>query len=575
MFRPVIVALIVMAAFFAAAASAEGFGVGTPDRASDLARAAGHDDVRAAHRRSALAQRNTHARPDFAYYMTKSDALDEVRAIVDANPRTMRLDVVTAEQDGYASELLVVTVEPNGLDTPPERGREKTRVLYNYGEHGRELITVQVAVQLLRELAKGVQHASTLSHETIGASATAAALVDAVVKIVPMENVNGRTKVEGGEWCERKNGRGVDTNRNWAVDWGVKEADFDPYEEYPGKAPFSEPEARMLRSLVEEFKPHAWVNVHSGMEAMFMPYDHKASEPRGEGAEAMRSILRDLNEFHCGARCAVGGGGKGVGYLAHGTATDWVYEKGAVPVAFTWEIYGDTQAHYMDCFRMFNPVGEDSHDVVVRDWVAAGVSVLPMLARHPDLPTASAVRGIGGGSGASGGSGSVVVERDDGEEEEEEEPAGSFEVSDDSEDSEDSDEDRDGDGDGTPGGAKLRGDASRDRVVQRSAVIRGGSGIRPRGSGTHTLGTRGLIHLTDGIDEAPARMDKIRSLQKLGGLKVDGYASREDDWSTNAVRVGGYSLAAAFAWCVILPRWRRTRFLRRGSSKGGSRRSPK
>ena len=576
MFRPVIVALIVMAAFFAAAASAEGFGVGTPDRASDLARAAGHDDVRAAHRRSALAQRNTHARPDFAYYMTKSDALDEVRAIVDANPRTMRLDVVTAEQDGYASELLVVTVEPNGLDTPPERGREKTRVLYNYGEHGRELITVQVAVQLLRELAKGVQHASTLSHETIGASATAAALVDAVVKIVPMENVNGRTKVEGGEWCERKNGRGVDTNRNWAVDWGVKEADFDPYEEYPGKAPFSEPEARMLRSLVEEFKPHAWVNVHSGMEAMFMPYDHKASEPRGEGAEAMRSILRDLNEFHCGARCAVGGGGKGVGYLAHGTATDWVYEKGAVPVAFTWEIYGDTQAHYMDCFRMFNPVGEDSHDVVVRDWVAAGVSVLPMLARHPDLPTASAVRGIGGGSGASGGSGSVVVERDDGEEEEEEEPAGSFEVSDDSEDSEDSDEDRDGDGDGTPGGAKLRGDASRDRVVQRSAVIRGGgSGIRPRGSGTHALGTRGLIHLTDGIDEAPARMDKIRSLQKLGGLKVDGYVSREDDWSTNAVRVGGYSLAAAFACCVILPRWRRTRFLRRGSSKGGSRRSPK
>ena len=572
MFRPVIVALVVMAAFFAAAASAEGFGVGTPDRASDLARAAGHDDVRAAHRRSALAQRNTHARPDFAYYMTKSDALDEVRAIVDANPRTMRLDVVTAEQDGYASELLVVTVEPNGLDTPPERGREKTRVLYNYGEHGRELITVQVAVQLLRELAKGVQHASTLSHETIGASATAAALVDAVVKIVPMENVNGRTKVEGGEWCERKNGRGVDTNRNWAVDWGVKEADFDPYEEYPGKAPFSEPEARMLRSLVEEFKPHAWVNVHSGMEAMFMPYDHKASEPRGEGAEAMRSILRDLNEFHCGARCAVGGGGKGVGYLAHGTATDWVYEKGAVPVAFTWEIYGDTQAHYMDCFRMFNPVGEDSHDAVVRDWVAAGVSVLPMLARHPDLPTASAVRGIGGGSGASGGSGSVVVERDDGEEEEEEELAGSFEVSD---DSEDSDEDRDGDGDGTPGGAKLRGDASRDRVVQRSAVIRGGSGIRPRGSGTHTLGTRGLIHLTDGIDEAPARMDKIRSLQKLGGLKVDGYASREDDWSTNAVRVGGYSLAAAFACCVILPRWRRTRFLRRGSSKGGSRRSPK
>ena len=126
MFRPVIVALIVMAAFFAAAASAEGFAVGTPDRASGLP--GPRDTTTSAPRipRSALAQRNTHARPDFAYYMTKSDALDEVRAIVDANPRTMRLDAVTAEQDGYVSELLVVTVEPNGLDTPPERGREKT-----------------------------------------------------------------------------------------------------------------------------------------------------------------------------------------------------------------------------------------------------------------------------------------------------------------------------------------------------------------------------------------------------------------------------------------------------------------
>ena len=158
----------------------------------------------------------------------------------------------------------------------------------------------------------------------------------------------------------------------------------------------------MLRSLVEEFKPHAWVNVHSGMEAMFMPYDHKASEPKGEGAQAMRSILRDLNRFHCGGRCATGGGGKGVGYLAHGTATDWVYVKGAVPVAFTWEIYGDTNAHYMDCFRMFNPIGKDKHDAVVRDWVAAGVSVLPMLARHPDLP-AHVSAGSGGIGGAGGG----------------------------------------------------------------------------------------------------------------------------------------------------------------------------
>jgi hypothetical protein len=38
-----------------------------------------------------------------------------------------------------------------------------------------------------------------------------------------MENIRGREAVEGGELCERKNGRGVDPNRNWDVHWGHKE----------------------------------------------------------------------------------------------------------------------------------------------------------------------------------------------------------------------------------------------------------------------------------------------------------------------------------------------------------------
>ncbi len=37
-------------------------------------------------------------------------------------------------------------------------------------------------------------------------------------QVLPMENVAGRDKVEGeGKLCERKNGRGVDPNRNWEV----------------------------------------------------------------------------------------------------------------------------------------------------------------------------------------------------------------------------------------------------------------------------------------------------------------------------------------------------------------------
>ena len=58
------------------------------------------------------------------------------------------------------------------------------------------------------------------------------------MQILPMENVNGRKLVESGQLCERKNGRGVDPNRNWDAHWGFKESDYDPAEEYPGAAPF-------------------------------------------------------------------------------------------------------------------------------------------------------------------------------------------------------------------------------------------------------------------------------------------------------------------------------------------------
>lgn len=63
-------------------------------------------------------------------------------------------------------------------------------------------------------------------------------LVLVLCQVLPMENVNGRKLVESGQLCERKNGRGVDPNRNWDAHWGFKESDYDPAEEYPGAAPF-------------------------------------------------------------------------------------------------------------------------------------------------------------------------------------------------------------------------------------------------------------------------------------------------------------------------------------------------
>nr|GMD45236.1 mast cell carboxypeptidase A [Ipomoea batatas] len=116
-----------------------------------------------------------------------------------------------------------------------------------------------------------------------------------ILLIVPMENVNGRKLVEKGELCERRNGRGVDLNRNWSVDWGKKE------------------------------------------KALFMPYDHKNTTPDGFLSQRMKMMLEKLNHFHLNNRCLVGSGGGSVGYLAHGTATDYMYDIVRVPMAFTFE----------------------------------------------------------------------------------------------------------------------------------------------------------------------------------------------------------------------------------------------
>lgn len=41
----------------------------------------------------------------------------------------------------------------------------------------------------------------------------------------------------------------------------------------------SEPEALMVRRVAEALRPHVWLNVHSGMAALFMPYDHQNRIP--------------------------------------------------------------------------------------------------------------------------------------------------------------------------------------------------------------------------------------------------------------------------------------------------------
>ncbi|BBN15487.1 hypothetical protein MPTK1_6g20000 [Marchantia polymorpha subsp. ruderalis] len=322
--------------------------------------------------------------PNFNLYHRSDVLLKKVKSLVERHPQIMSMEVLKGESDGYKTEITVVTVEAGGRKSSHD---QKMRLLLDFGQHGRELVTSEVAFRLLQTLG-GERPVGE-----VDLGALKQILPHTIIKIVPMENLNGRRKVEAGEFCERKNGRGVDINRNWAVDWGKKEKDYDPSEEYPGPSAFSEPETVLVRDLAMSFKPHVWVNVHSGMEALFMPYDHRSTVPT-DGAGPMKTLLQTLNRLHCMDNCVVGSGGGSVGYLAHGTATDYMYDVLKIPMAFTWEIYGDLMQPEYECFQMFNPASPALLQKVISRWsdafftlivnLPAGLRRLPT--RTPAIP---------------------------------------------------------------------------------------------------------------------------------------------------------------------------------------------
>nr|XP_029144081.1 carboxypeptidase A6 isoform X2 [Arachis hypogaea] len=265
---------------------------------------------------------------NYDLYHSSGRFLEEIKALVHRHSDMLAMETIKAGNKGYGAEITVVTYSERKRETDE---RSKFRILLSFGQHGRELITTELALRILSILS-GEQSLPNMDQASLNTT-----LDKLVIKVIPMENLNGRKLVEAGDLCERRNGRGVDLNRNWSVDWGKKEKDYDPYEENPGTAPFSEPEAQIMRKLAISFEPHVWINVHSGMEALFMPYDHKNTTLDGLPLKRMNSLLEEVNNLHFQKRCVVGSGGGSVGYFAHGTATDFMYDVVRVPMSFTFE----------------------------------------------------------------------------------------------------------------------------------------------------------------------------------------------------------------------------------------------
>jgi hypothetical protein len=352
----------------------------------------------------------------YPYYHTSKALLAELKDLADRCP-SMSLGTVDGTGDnGQTRSIDVVKVR-----SPEAKPLNKNFLLF--GEHSRELISPESGLHFIRTLCGEVP--SLADH-------AAKVLQDNEYLIVVNGNPGSRQRVEQGEFCLRTNPDGVDLNRNWDEKWEA--GDSLGTSTNPGEKPFSEPETRVFRQLVEEYKPTTFLTVHSGTLGMYMPWAYDMEHLASRNEPQMMNILRGLDENHC--QCPFGAAGREVGYSCPGTCLDWVYDKLQTPYAFAFEIYTDpgiavdlkerwaekmqgqtgaflqahshlghdhfreifanhsssfvqlrqkkrhSKAHQKadDCFPQFNPGTEEEYKEVVNNWSGAYLDMSDMVA---------------------------------------------------------------------------------------------------------------------------------------------------------------------------------------------------
>jgi len=237
---------------------------------------------------------------------------------------------ITSELDELAGsckglKLEKKSVGKNTVDVvrfdPNEKATHRTMVVA--GEHARELIGAETALDFVKELCKGTEQ-------------TKAAVKDTEFMIILNANPGSRMKVEDGEFCLRVNPKGVDINRNWDTEWNaVGSMDANP-DTNPGPKAWSEPETRLLRDLMHEFKPHTFLDVHSGNLGMYLP--NKLSDARPHAKEVQKMLI-DINEKNC--QCPLGMANEEVGYQTCGSSLDYSYAKVGSRFAMAMEVWVD------------------------------------------------------------------------------------------------------------------------------------------------------------------------------------------------------------------------------------------
>jgi len=165
-------------------------------------------------------------------------------------------------------------------------------------QHAREVFAVEVCYWLTRFMATDVDSLLTFPEVqrkllatgkfgsgTVDKTRLVAWIEDILNKmrliVIPLMNAEGYRLVEGGSFAQRKTPTGVDLNRNWPFGFStsssIPEASRSG-ETYRGPRALSEYQSYTVHQAAKNlWKPSLFVDIHTGMESIMMPWGHKVT----------------------------------------------------------------------------------------------------------------------------------------------------------------------------------------------------------------------------------------------------------------------------------------------------------
>lgn len=284
------------------------------------------------------------------WYHSTQEIHDEVADIALAC-KGAQMEVTTRTEMSVTTEVPIQVVKVRKAGATP-----RTKSMFVFGEHSRELVSPESGLDFLR----------TLCGEGIGGSRVSALLDNVEFIIVPNANPLGRQKVEEGYYCKRTNENNVDLNRNWGDDHRQNAGMFMGDEMDPGPSGFSEPETKILKALADEERPDSYLSIHTGAYLLGAPYGYTQSKLAPHEA-SMVEILGPISQKYCNGQCPYGGLAELIGYDSMGCDVDYMAEKLNTPFAYTWEIYVGPaiRKHYIE--EAADRSGQGGDDMLIQE----------------------------------------------------------------------------------------------------------------------------------------------------------------------------------------------------------------